>query len=61
MSSKRNQQLGNMEQGLSFIAVIAICMIGIVLDSPIGFLSAFVIGCTYLVIRGKKKGWSWKR
>jgi hypothetical protein len=50
-----------MEQGLSFIAVIAICMIGIVLDSPIGFLSAFVIGCTYLVIRGKKKGWSWKR
>jgi hypothetical protein len=50
-----------MEQGLSFMLVIAICMIGIVINSPIWFLGAFVIGCTYLVIRGKKKGWTWKR
>ena len=61
MSLKRNQQLGNMEQGLSFIAVVSISMIGIAIDSPIWFLSAFIIGCTYLVIRGKKKGWNWKR
>jgi hypothetical protein len=61
MSLKRNQRRGNMEQGLSFIAVVSICMIGIVIDSPIWFLSSFVIGCTYLVIRGKKKGWNWQR
>ena len=61
MSLRKKHQSGNMEQGLSFIAVISICMIGIAINSPIWFLSAFVIGCTYLVIRGKKKGWSWKR
>lgn len=61
MSSKRNQQHGNMEQGLSFIAVVSISMIGIIIDSPIWFLSSFVIGCAYLIIRGQKKGWNWKR
>jgi hypothetical protein len=61
MSLRKKHRSGNMEQGLSFIAVISICMIGIAINSPIWFLSAFVIGCTYLVIRGKKKGWSWKR
>jgi hypothetical protein len=50
-----------MEQGLSFIAVIALCMVGVAINSPIWVLGTFVIGCTYLVIRGKKKGWSWKR
>ena len=50
-----------MEQGLSFIAVVGICSIGILIDSPIWVLSTFVIGCTYLLVRGKKKGWSWKR
>jgi len=50
-----------MEQGLSFISVVSISMIGIAIDSPIWFLSSFVIGCTYLVIRGKKKGWRWER
>jgi len=50
-----------MEQGLSFIAVVAICSVGIVIDSPVWVLSTFVIGCTYLLLRGKKKGWTWKR
>ena len=61
MSLKRNQQLGNMEQGLSFIAVITLCMVGVVINSPIWVLVAFPIGGTYLLIRGKKKGWNWKR
>lgn len=61
MSLKKRHLSGNMEQGLSFIAVVSISMIGIAIDSPIWFLSAFVIGCTYLVIRGKKKGWRWER
>ena len=61
MSLKKRHLSGNMEQGLSFIAVIALCMVGVAIDSPIWVLGTFVIGCTYLVIRGKKKGWSWKR
>jgi hypothetical protein len=50
-----------MEQGLSFISVVAICMVGVIINSPIWFLSTFIIGCAYLLIRGKKKGWSWER
>ena len=61
MSLKKRLLSGNMEQGLSFISVVSISMIGIAIDSPIWFLSSFVIGCTYLVIRGKKKGWRWER
>ena len=48
-----------MEQGLSFIAVVAIVSVGIVLNSPLWILSTFGIGCTYLLVRGKKKGWRW--
>ena len=51
----------NAEQGFSFISVVALCMIGIVINSPTWFLGAFTIGCSYLLIRGKKMGWSWKR
>ena len=61
MSLKKRHQNGKMEQGLSFISVVAICMVGILINSPIWFLSTFIIGCAYLLIRGKKKGWNWKR
>lgn len=50
-----------MEQGLSFIGVVSLCMVGLWLDSPQWFGAAFVSGVTYLVLRGKKKGWEWKR
>jgi hypothetical protein len=50
-----------MEQGFSFISVVALCMIGIAINSPMWFLSTFIIGCAYLLFRGKKKGWSWER
>jgi hypothetical protein len=51
-----------MEQGLSFIAVIVLCMIAMfVFNSPLMFLTSFIGGSTYLVIRGRKKGWNWQR
>ncbi len=50
-----------MEQGLSFISVVALCILGIVINSPIWFFVSFTIGCAYLLIRGKKKGWNWER
>ena len=51
-----------MEQGLSFIAVIVLCMIAMfVFDSQSMFLIFFIGGCSYLVIRGRNKGWSWNR
>ncbi len=47
-----------MEQGLSFIAVVVLCTVAMfVFNSPILFLVTFVGGCTYLVLRGRKKGW----
>jgi hypothetical protein len=47
-----------MEQGLSFIAVIVLCTIAMfVFNSPLMFLASFIGGSTYLVIRGRKKGW----
>ena len=47
-----------MEQGLSFIAVIILCMVAMfVFNSPLMFLALFIGGSTYLVIRGRKKGW----
>jgi hypothetical protein len=47
-----------MEQGLSFIAVIVLCTISMfVFNSPLMFLTSFFGGSTYLVIRGRKKGW----
>jgi len=51
-----------MEQGLSFIAVIILCMVAMfVFNSPLMFLSLFIGGSSYLVIKGIKKGWNWKR
>jgi hypothetical protein len=47
-----------MEQGLSFIVVIVLCTISMfVFNSPLMFLTSFIGGCTYLVIRGRNKGW----
>jgi hypothetical protein len=51
-----------MEQGLSFIAVIALCSLALfLLKSTIVFGIVFVVGGTYLGLRGRRKGWSWKR
>jgi hypothetical protein len=51
-----------MEQGLSFIAVIIFCMIAMfVFNSQLLFIMTFLVGSIYLIIRGRKKGWSWER
>lgn len=50
-----------MEQGLSFIGVCLLCILMLYYESPIGFGISYVIGCGYLLLRGKKKGWIWKR
>ena len=58
MSLKRNQLSGNMEQGLSFIAVVTLCTVAMfIFNSPLLFIITFFSGSTYLVIRGKKMGW----
>jgi hypothetical protein len=50
-----------MEQGLSFIVVITLCSLAMILsDSPLIFLTSFIGGSTYLLIRSKRKGWNWK-
>lgn len=47
-----------MEQGLSFIVVIVLCVITMfVFNSPLLFLVTFFGGSSYLVLRGKKMGW----
>jgi hypothetical protein len=49
-----------MEQGLSFIVVIVLCTIAMfVFNSPLMFLTSFIGGSSYLVIRSRKKGWKW--
>lgn len=50
-----------MEQGLSFLSVVGLMMVGVVLESSIMVLATFLIGSIYLLIRGKKKGWTWRR
>lgn len=50
-----------MEQALSFIIVIALCMVSVFMGSPIGFLITFAIGSVYLLLRGKKKEWKWPK
>ena len=47
-----------MEQAISFIAVVVIASILLIAKLPHLFLVFFVVGCTYLVIRGKKKNWT---
>jgi len=61
MSLKKKHLSGNMEQGLSFIAVITLCMVGVVINSPIWFLVTFFGGVIYLTIRGKKQRWVWPK
>ena len=64
MSLKKQNLSGKykMEQGLSFIAVIVLCTIAMfVFNSPLMFIASFIGGSTYLLIRGKHKGWNWKR
>jgi hypothetical protein len=49
-----------MEQGLGFIVVIVLCTLAMfVFSSPLMFLTSFIGGSSYLVIRGRKKGWQW--
>jgi hypothetical protein len=51
-----------MEQGLSFLTLITLLMVGMfVFESPILFLIIFFGGGTYLGIRGKFKGWAWPK
>ena len=50
-----------MEQGWSFMAVITLCMIGVWMESPMWVLVSFIVGSTYLLIRGKSKGWKWPK
>ena len=50
-----------MEQGLSFMAVIGLCMIGIGMDSSELVSVAFTFGSLYLLVRGKRKGWKWPK
>lgn len=50
-----------MEQALSFITLITLLIILLITESPILFLITFFGGCTYILIRGKKKGWSWPK
>ena len=62
MSLKKKLLSGKykMEQGLTFIAVIVLCTIAMfVFNSPLMFLTSFIGGSSYLVIRGRKKGWKW--
>lgn len=58
MSLKKKHLSGNMEQGLSFIAVVTLCTVAMfVFNSPLLFIITFFSGSTYLVVRGKKMGW----
>lgn len=50
-----------MEQGLSFIAVIVLCMVGIWMNSALWVLGVFTFGSIYLLVRGKNKGWKWPK
>ena len=51
-----------MEQGLSFIAVVALCSVAMfVFYSPALYLVTFFGGATYLLLRGKNKGWAWPK
>jgi hypothetical protein len=57
-----NKLIKEMEQGLSFIGVITLCSLALfLLKSTIVFGIVFVVGGTYLGLRGRRKGWSWKR
>ena len=61
MSSKKKHLSGNMEQALSFIGLVTLCMVAIAFDSPVWFLITFFGGVIHLTIRGKKQGWVWPK
>jgi threonine/homoserine/homoserine lactone efflux protein len=51
-----------MEQGLSFLVLITLLMVTLfVIKSPMLFLTIFFGGATYLLLRGKNKGWAWPK
>jgi hypothetical protein len=51
-----------MEQFLSFMVLIALLMGTLfVIKSPILFLTIFFGGASYLLLRGKNKGWAWPK
>jgi hypothetical protein len=51
-----------MEQGLTFLTLILLLTIMLfVVKSSVMFLVTFTLGCTYLLLRGKKKGWVWPK
>lgn len=51
-----------MEQALSFIVLVTLLMITLfVLKSSVIFLITFLVGCSYLLMRGKNKNWNWNR
>lgn len=50
-----------MEQGLSFLLVMIVLMISLfVIESSVMFLVVFLVGGTYLGMRGRNKNWNWK-
>jgi hypothetical protein len=50
-----------MEQGLSFLVLIVLLMISLfVIESSVMFLVVFLVGGTYLGMRGRNKNWNWK-
>ena len=62
MSSKKPLQNGNMEQFLSFMVFLSLLMVAMfVFYSPSLYLLIFLGGVTYLMLRGKKKGWAWPK
>jgi len=51
-----------MEQGLTFLTLILLLTTMLfVIKSPVMFLITFAVGCTYLLLRGKKQGWAWPK
>lgn len=49
-----------MEQFLSFMVFLSLLMVAMfVFYSPLLYLLIFFGGVTYLMLRGKKKGWAW--
>jgi len=51
-----------MEQFLSFMVFLSLLMVAMfVFYSPSLYLLIFLGGVTYLMLRGKKKGWAWPK
>lgn len=51
-----------MEQFLSFMVFVSLLMVAMfVFYSPSLYMLVFFGGVTYLMLRGKKKGWAWPK